>query len=112
MVCEDHAPFCYFSRKEGLKIKDRLWSHAEEEVEDGEVGSETITMLENLPVRFRLEVGIRLGMFGVNDFAEIRKGYWLLAIGSGLYIFRGIFYVRMNIDEFTNLLADGFVEID
>jgi hypothetical protein len=99
-------------RLTNLQIEYGLWSHAEEEVEDGEVWLESITMLEDLPIGFRLKVCIGLGMLGMDDFAEIRKGCWLLAVGCWLYIFCGIFYLRMNINEFTDLLADGFVEID
>ena len=63
-----------FQKQKYLQIKDRLRSHAEEEVEDGEIGLKTVTVLKYLPVRFRLEVGIGLGMLGVYHLPKVGEG--------------------------------------
>ena len=57
-----------------LKIKNTLWPHIEKEVEDAEIGQETMLLLVDLIVGARLEVGIFRRMLGVDGGAEVGNG--------------------------------------
>ena len=62
--------------------------------------------LEDLPVVLRLKVSIRQRVFGMDDIAIIIDGRWLTdEVGC-------ITDVRMNVQQITYRLTDGFVEID
>ena len=54
-----------------LKKIDALRSHVEEQVEDAEVRQETMFLTVDLIVGLGREIGIWLGMLGVDQFAEI-----------------------------------------
>ena len=54
-----------------LQIEDGLWSHTEQEVEDGKIWQETMLVLEHLPILFGGKVRVRQRVFGVNDITEV-----------------------------------------
>lgn len=61
-------------------------------------------MLEDLPIGARLEVVVGLWMLGVDSVTIV---VWMF-----LYIFRGVFHVRADVNKLTDGLANGFVEIN
>lgn len=61
-------------------------------------------MLEDLPIGARLEIVVGLWMLGVNSVTIV---VWMF-----LYIFRGVFHVRADVDKLTDGLANGLVEIN
>ena len=54
-----------------LQVENALWTHAEQQVQNGQVGQETMLVLEHLPILFCLEGRIGLGVLGVDDVAII-----------------------------------------
>ena len=54
-----------------LKVEDTLRPHVEEQVEDGEVGQETVFLLIDLIIGLRREIGVRLRVFGIDGFTEV-----------------------------------------
>ena len=57
-----------------LQIEDGLGSHAEQEVEDGKIGQETMLVLEHLPIFFRCKVRVWQWVLGMDDGAIIGDG--------------------------------------
>lgn len=56
-----------------LKVKDALWPFVKQQVEDAEVGKETMTLSTNLIIRTSLKLGIGQWMLGTYGIAIIYK---------------------------------------
>ena len=54
-----------------LQIEDGFWPHVEKEVEDAEVGQETMLQLKDLIVGPGLEIRVGGRVLGTDGFAEI-----------------------------------------
>ena len=54
-----------------LKIEYALWPHVEQQVEDAEVGQETMLLCKDLIVGTGGEVGIGKGMLRTDGLAEV-----------------------------------------
>lgn len=55
------------------KPKDALWPFVKQQVEDAEVGKETMTLSTNLIIRTSLKLGIGQRMLGTYGIAIIYK---------------------------------------
>ena len=86
------------------EIEDRFVAHVEEEVEDAEVGQETVFLLIDLIIGQRLEVGIGKGIFRTDGVTQVDSGGGLVGGGE--------LDVGVDVEEFAHLLYDVEVELE
>ena len=63
-----------------LKIEDAFGTHVEQEVEDAQVGQETVTLLIDLIIRTGGEIGIGKRMLRVDGVAKIGDSIGLFRV--------------------------------
>ena len=91
-----------------------LRPHVEKQVEDAEVGLETMLALIHLIITARHELPVRQGVFGGYDVAEIGHSTGIphpYKIIRGLYVVLRGLYVRTNVEQFAHLPTDVHVEV-
>jgi len=99
-----------------LQVEDRFRPHAEQQVQNRKIWLEAILVLEHLPIAFYFECSVGLGVFGMDYVAEVGEGWRPHPDppkGGGRSVeCGGVYHVGVDVDEFTDFLTDGFVEID
>lgn len=58
----------------GSEVEHRLRTHAEQQIENGQIGLKTVFVLENLPIGAGQEVVICLRVLGMYDLAKVVSG--------------------------------------
>ena len=91
---------------DALKIEDGFRPHAEEQVQDAEVGQKAVLLPEDLPIGARAESGVGLRMLGADDVAVVAQ-----SLGAGV-VRRGVAHRGLDVHQLADLLPDGLVEVD
>lgn len=93
-----------------LQKQHGLVALVEKQVEDGEIGLETIFLLINLIIRGRRKGGVGEGMLRTDDGAEVlRRIVYLLWLGDERC---GQLYLGLYVEQLTHRLSDGHVEVE